>query len=59
MTLTLYWWVLPLIITIVSFIPAANYKPRDYDPGGAILALIGLCVSVTAWLVAIITRVVL
>jgi len=53
----LYWWVLPLLITIVSFIPASLYRQSgDYDFGGAILGLIGVVASGVAWIVAIVMR---
>lgn len=55
-TLQFYWWMLPLAITIIAFIPAGTYKGGDYDPTGAFLAFAGICVSLTAWVVAIIMR---
>ena len=55
-SLSFYWWMLPLAITVISFIPAAMYKPRDYDPGGAILGLIGIVATVVSWAVAIVMR---
>ncbi|GGE30366.1 hypothetical protein GCM10011360_17980 [Primorskyibacter flagellatus] len=57
MTITLYWWMLPLAITIIAFIPASLHQQRgDYDFGGAILGFIGLVATAVAWIVAIIMR---
>ena len=56
-TLSFYWWMLPLAITIISAIPAMLYKQSsDYDFGGAILGLGWMIASGVAWIVAIIMR---
>jgi len=56
-TLSFYWWMLPLAITLLSAIPVSMYKQRgDYDFGGAVLGMGWLIASGIAWLVAIIMR---
>lgn len=57
LTINFYWWMVPLAITIISAIPAINWRPRgDYDFTGAFLGLLWVCASGVAWAVAIIMR---
>ncbi len=50
MTITLGFWVVPAIITLVGLIGVGAYKPRgDYDFGPAILGLVWLVATIVAW----------
>jgi len=58
MTITLGYWLIPLIITILSFIPLIRWEPAtgDYAAFGNALGVLwygggGLVVSLFAWLV--------
>jgi hypothetical protein len=56
MTITLGWWVLPLMVTIAAFVAAGSYRPRPSGYGygditGALLVMVALIVSLIAWLV--------
>ncbi|MEL7098272.1 MAG: hypothetical protein AAGM84_05520 [Pseudomonadota bacterium] len=56
-SLTFAWWMVPLIITIIAWLPAAFHRPSGtYDFRGAIWLFVGVVVTAAAWLVAIALR---
>ena len=52
MTITIGYWIIPLVVTAAAFIIASRNDPRDtYGVGGAVNVALALIVSLVAWLI--------
>jgi hypothetical protein len=52
MTITIGYWIIPLIVTVVAFSLAQYYDPRDqFGIDGTVYAVLALVVSLIAWLI--------
>lgn len=54
---SIYWWMIPLAISIIGLIPVLTYRSsHDYDFGASLYFILWLAASVAAWFVAIVMR---